>query len=59
LEINGYLGYYKKLKRINTERETKIDEQTKLVNDISKYEANYKAYRVSVEACEEELLETE
>ena len=59
LEINGYLGYYKKLKRINAERETKIDEQSKLVNDISKYESNYKAYRVSVEASEEELLETE
>jgi hypothetical protein len=26
LDVNGYLGYYKKLKRLNQDREAKIEE---------------------------------
>jgi hypothetical protein len=37
LESNGYLGYYKKLKRINTKRDEYIKEQSGLLTDISEY----------------------
>lgn len=59
LDVNGYIGYYKKLKRLNQEREAQIDLQSKLLTDISQYEANYKTYKTSVESAQEELRNTE
>lgn len=58
LETTGYLGYYKKLKRLNADREEKIDEQTQLLKDISQYEANYQTYKLSVESANNELRDT-
>ena len=34
LETNGYLGYYKKLKRINTKRDSYIEESAGLLTDM-------------------------
>ena len=59
LEVDGYLGYYKKLKRLNDSREARIEQQSKLLTDISQYEANYQTYKLSVDAAQEELLDTE
>ena len=59
LDVNGYLGYYKKLKRLNQDREAKIEEQSKLKTDIAQYEANYQNYKISVESAQEELRDTE
>ena len=59
LDVNGYLGYYKKLKRLNQDREAKIEEQSKLLTDIAQYEANYQTYKISVESAQEELRDTE
>lgn len=59
MEINGYLGYYTKLRRINKDREARIDLQTKLLTDISQYKANYQTYKLSVDAAQEELSTTE
>ena len=59
MDTTGYIGYYKKLKRLNKEREARIDLQAKLLTDISQYEANYQTYKLSVEAAQEELRNTE
>lgn len=52
---NGYLGYYKKLRQLNKERDKHIEEQAGLVVDIANYEALYQTYKISVESAEEEL----
>ena len=59
LDVNGYIGYYKKLKILNQDREARIDLQSKLKTDISQYEANYQTYKLSVESAQEELRSTE
>jgi hypothetical protein len=59
LDNNGYIGYYKKLKILNQDREARIDLQSKLKIDISQYEANYQTYKLSVESAQEELRSTE
>ena len=59
LDINGYLGYYKKLRQINKDREKIIEEQAGLVKDVANFEAQYQTYKVSVESAEEELRATE
>ena len=59
LDVNGYIGYYKKLKKLNQDREARIDLQSKLKTDISQYEANYQTYKLSVESAQEELRSTE
>jgi hypothetical protein len=41
LDINGYLGYYKKLREYNKNRETWIEEQAGLLTDISDFTASY------------------
>ena len=53
LDVNGYIGYYKKLKRVNSNREDWILEQSKLIIDESKLEANYQVYETSVQQAEE------
>ena len=52
-EVSGYIGYYKKLKRINSNREDWILEQSKLFVDESKLEANYQVYETTVQQAEE------
>lgn len=52
-DVSGYIGYYKKLKRINSNREDWILEQSKLLVDESKLEANYQVYETSVQQAEE------
>lgn len=59
LDINGYLGYYKKLRQINKDREKIVEEQAGLVKDVANFEAQYQTYKVSVESAEEELRATE
>lgn len=44
----GYLGYYKELKRINSKRDLYIEEQGGLVADLSEYEASLQSYELSV-----------
>ena len=53
LDTSGYIGYYKKLKKINSNREDWILEQSKLFTDESKLEANYQVYETSVQQAEE------
>lgn len=52
-DVSGYIGYYKKLKRINSNREDWILEQSKLFVDESKLEANYQVYETSLQQAEE------
>lgn len=59
LDKNGYIGYYKQLKKLNSAREARIDLQAQLLLDIAQYEANYQTYKVSVESAQEELRNTE
>ena len=59
LDVSGYLGYYIKLKRLNTEREAWIELQAQLLTDIQQYQANYQTYKLSVDTAEEELRNTE
>ena len=44
----GYIGYYKELKRINTIRDTLIKEQSGLLTDIAEYQASLQTYNLSV-----------
>lgn len=55
---DGYMGYYTKLREFNIDRDKWIEEQSKISPDISKYEASYQTYKVSVEESEEELRDT-
>lgn len=59
LDSSGYLGYYKKLRQINKDREKIIEEQAGLIKDVSNFESQYQTYKVSVECAEEELASTE
>ena len=59
LDANGYIGYYKNLKILNSKRDSKIEEQTKLLTDISKYESQYQVYKISTEEAEKDLRDTE
>lgn len=54
-EAQGYLGYYKALKRQNDKRENLIEEQVGLSTDLPKYQSQYQTYKVSVESAEEQL----
>ena len=47
MDGGGYLGYYKKLKEINRDREALIDEQANLLKEIANYEAQYQTYKTS------------
>ena len=54
LDANGYIGYYKKLKQINKQRDTLIEESANLQSDIMNYEAAYETYRLSTSEAEEQ-----
>ena len=47
-ESQKWLGYYKKLKRINEKRDRYIKEQSGLLTDLSEYEASLQTYNLSV-----------
>ena len=53
LETSGYIGYYKKLKRLNADRESWILEQSKLLTDESELEANHQFYETELSQAEE------
>jgi len=55
LETNGYLGYYKKLKRINEKRDSYIKEQSGLLTDISELSSLSQVYHLSLTEAEEQL----
>ena len=59
LDSNGYLGYYKKLKRLNVDRDSWIDLQTNLSKDIMNYEASAQSYQKSYIAAQEERIGAE
>ena len=59
VDANGYLGYYKKLKRLNANRDSDINLQANLLIDISNYEASYQTYKLSYDAAIEEKLVAE
>lgn len=59
LDTTGYLGYYKKLRQLNKNRDNWIEEQVGLNSDISNFSASYQTYKISVESAEEELRATE
>lgn len=59
LDTNGYLGYYKKLKTKNREREELIEEQAGLLTDISELQAQHQTYKISVDNAQEELRAVE
>ena len=50
----GYIGYYKELKRINTSRDSLIKEQSGLLSDISEYQASLQAYTLTLNEAEEQ-----
>lgn len=54
LDADGYIGYYKKLKQINKQRDILIEESANLQSDIMNYEATYETYRLSVSEAEEQ-----
>jgi hypothetical protein len=41
VDANGYLGYYKKLRQINKDRDANIDLQANLLKDIANYDSSY------------------
>ena len=59
LDINGYIGYYKKLRELNKNREIWIEEQAGLLADISNFQASYQTYKISVDSANEELRAVE
>ena len=59
LDVGGYLGYYKTLKRLNAQREPKIDEQSGLLKDIANYEASYTKYKTSYDSAVQQQLVVE
>lgn len=49
LDELGYLGYYKKLRKINSDRDKYIKEQSGLLGDIIEYEAQLKTYSTALD----------
>lgn len=52
-----YIGYLKKLRDFNNERDALIEEQAKILPTISKYESQYQTYKISVDSAEEQLID--
>lgn len=52
LENAGYLGYYKKLKRLNTLRDQYIKEQSGLLSSIADYNSKLQVYKLTIEESE-------
>ncbi len=49
LDANGYLGYYKKLRRLNVERDELVDVQAALLTDVATYDAQVQTWGTAVE----------
>ena len=58
-DINGHIGYYKKLKEINNLRDLYIEEQSKLFTDLADYQSTCQIYTTLLFEAEEELREQE
>ena len=54
-DVDGYLGYYKKLKQLNAQRNTNIDIQSGLLADMANYESIYTTYKTSYDSALEEV----
>ena len=59
LENASYLGYYKKLKSINKERDQYIKEQSGLLTDIAEYSASLQTYNISAAEASKQRKEKE
>lgn len=55
LDTNGYIGYYKQLRRINNARDQYIKEQSGLMGDIDEYNSQYQTYSISVSESQAQL----
>ena len=53
--FNGYLGYYTKLSRINSDREALIEEQSKILLELVKNESDYKIYSSAAHTANEQM----
>lgn len=54
--FNGYLGYYTQLSKLNSDRDTLIEEQTQVSNALMEAISNLTVYTSSVTAAEEESV---
>lgn len=59
LEGNGWIGYYKQLKRINKERDKDIITLSGLLADITEYQASYQTYSISASEAEKQYRDKE
>ena len=59
LDSGGYLGYYKKLKEINQDRDALVDRQANLLKEITNYKAQYQTYKTSYDSAVEEQSQME
>lgn len=50
LEVNGYLGYYTKLKKLNTEAQLYTEKYQNIGNEIANYESYYQVYKAQYDA---------
>lgn len=57
LDINGYIGYFKKLREINKLRDEYIEEQAGLLSTIAEYESYYQTYSTLLSEADELLTE--
>lgn len=55
IDQNGYIGFYKKLKENNVQRDLYIEEQAGLRTDIADYQSNVTTYEVGYQEINEEL----
>ena len=53
-DFNSFLGYYKKLRQINTKRDQYIKEQSGLIGDIAEYQANFQTYTIAASEAEKQ-----
>lgn len=57
LDVNGYIGFYKKMREINDLRDLCIEEQAGLLTAISEYESSYQTYETLVNEADEQLAD--
>lgn len=57
LDANGYLGYYKKLKRLNVERDELVEVQAALLTDVATFDASVQTWGTAVENANLQLEE--
>lgn len=55
LEVNGYIGYFKKLREINKLRDEYIEEQAGLLSTIAEYESYCQTYGTLLSEADERL----